>query len=126
MFLSVMRCFSPTIITTCRACWSPSPASPAPPCVAGSSGRCTVDYQTVDGNSLWFMPLSPISSPIGVTNIPYVGAVAGVDYTSVSGTLVFDDYEMSKTILIPILYPGINGSGGYTNNTAFGVQLIDN
>ena len=52
-----------------------------------------------------------------------MGAVAGVDYVGVTNTLVFDDYEMSKTIRIPILYPGINGSGGYTNNTVFGVKL---
>ena len=90
--------------------------------VAGSSGRCTVNYMTVDGNSLWFMPLPPISTP-SATNTPYVGAVAGVDYVGVTNTLFFDDYEMSKTILIPILYPGINGSGGYTNDTVFGVEL---
>ena len=82
--------------------------------VAGSNGRATVDYQTVDGASL---PVLPIND---------VGAVAGVDYTPVSGTLVFDDYEMSKTILVPIIAPTVNrpyGSGGYTNNTAFGVML---
>ena len=81
--------------------------------VAGSTGRVTVNYQTVDGTSL---PVLPIGD---------VGAVSYLDYQPVSGTLVFDDYEMSKTILIPILNPGINGSGGYTNNTVFGVQLVD-
>jgi uncharacterized delta-60 repeat protein len=81
--------------------------------VAGSTGRATVNYQTVDGSSLPVLPFGD------------VGAVAGIDYTPVSGTLVFDDYEMSKTILIPILNPGANGSGGTTNNTAFGVQLVD-
>ena len=95
--------------------------------VAGSSGRATVNYQTVDGTSLPFMPLQ-IPTLIA-TNTPYVGAVAGVDYgyvgntNPISGTLIFDDYEMSKTILIPIINPGINGSGGYTNNTIFGVKL---
>jgi len=57
--------------------------------VAGSSGRVAVDYTTVDGN----------------TNVITNGdspAVAGQDYFPVSGTLVFDDFEMSKTILIPI------------------------
>jgi uncharacterized delta-60 repeat protein len=81
--------------------------------VAGSAGRAMVKYQTVDGTSL---PVLPIGD---------VGAVSNVDYTSVSGTLVFDDYEMSKTILIPILSPGAAGSGGTTNNAVFGVQLID-
>ncbi len=79
--------------------------------VAGSSGRCMVDYTTEDGTALPALPNNDVP------------AVAGVDYTPVSGTLLFDDYEMSKTILIPILYPGINGSGGYTNNTVFGVEL---
>ena len=58
--------------------------------LAGSSGRVLVDYATtnlVNTNALLF----------GVSN-----AVAGVDYTPVSGTLVFDDFEMSKTIVIPI------------------------
>ena len=93
--------------------------------VAGSTGRATVNYQTVDGTNLPGVSFSPIQL-LNATNTPYVGAVAGVDYTSVSGKLVFDDYEMSKTILIPILNSGIRGSGGYTNNTVFGVQLIDN
>jgi uncharacterized delta-60 repeat protein len=58
--------------------------------VAGSSGRVWVDYTTVDGT----------------TNLLVNGdvpALAGTDYSPVSGTLVFDDFEMSKTILIPII-----------------------
>ena len=91
--------------------------------VAGSTGRATVKYTTVDGNSL-------TNSITGVTNLPLhdVGAVAGIDYAPVSGTLVFDDYEMSKTILVPIINGSSQngyGSGGTTNNTAFGVKLID-
>ncbi len=58
--------------------------------VAGASGRIAVDYTTVD----------PGANVITNGDIP---AQAGLDYTAVSGTLVFDDYEMSKTILIPIL-----------------------
>ena len=91
--------------------------------VAGSTGRAMVNYTTVDGNSLPFMPFPPVAIPNGPTNYPYLGAVAGVDYTPVSGTLVFDDYEMSKNILVPILNPGIRGSGGNTNDTVFGVVL---
>jgi uncharacterized delta-60 repeat protein len=75
--------------------------------VAGSAGRAMVKYQTVDGTSL---PVLPIGD---------VGAVSNVDYQAVSGTLVFDDYEMSKTILIPIIYTGSQ------TNSVFGVQLID-
>src|ERR1039457_2219864 len=58
--------------------------------VAGSSGRVSVDYTTVNGN----------------TNILTNGdapARAGVDYMPVAGTLIFDDFEMSKTIVIPII-----------------------
>jgi len=57
--------------------------------VAGSSGRVAVDYATVDGNA----------SVITNGDLP---ALQFQDYTPVSGTLVFDDFEMSKTILIPI------------------------
>ena len=90
--------------------------------VAGSTGRATVFYQTLDGASL----TNSITNSIG--SLPYndVGAVAGVDYIGVTNTLIFDDYEMSKTILIPIVDPtrtNSYGSGGYMNNTVFGVQL---
>lgn len=57
--------------------------------VAGSSGRVMVDYTTMDGD----------------TNLITNGdqpAVAYLDYAPVSGTLIFDDFEMSKTIYIPI------------------------
>ncbi len=68
--------------------------------VAGSCGRLLVDYTTADITN---------ASPISFGPMP---AVAGVDYTPVSGTLVFDDFEMSKTIVIPIIpygeYYGIN------------------
>jgi uncharacterized delta-60 repeat protein len=58
--------------------------------VAGSSGRVSVDYATVDGQ-------------VGSMTNQDAAAAAGVDYTPVSGTLVFDDFEMSKTILIPVV-----------------------
>jgi len=65
---------------------------------AGSSGRATVDYSTVDGTLV----------PIPTNDAP---AIAGFDYQPVSGTLVFDDWEMSKTILIPIVYRGLTPIG---------------
>jgi len=58
--------------------------------VAGSSGRVEVDYTTVDGDT------STVQN--GDTN-----AVQFRDYTPRTGTLVFDDYEMSKTVWIPIV-----------------------
>src|ERR1035437_8790266 len=81
--------------------------------VAGSSGRVTLDYSTEDGTSL-------TSIPLGDTP-----AIAGVDYTPVSGTLVFDDYEMSKTILVPISYLRAFGGGISFDQTnrVFGVVL---
>src|SRR6185503_10407266 len=47
----------------------------------GAVGRCLVDYATVEGG----------------TAIPFV------DYIPTAGTLVFDDYQMSSTFLVPIL-----------------------
>ena len=99
--------------------------------VAGSTGRAKVRYQTLDGTYLmnYYPPGMTYQWPGTNWPIGDVAAVAGVDYTPVSGTLVFDDYEMSKTILIPIIdnSSGQNhfGSGGTTNNTFFCVQLID-
>ncbi len=73
--------------------------------VAGSTGRVTVDYSTEDGTFV----------PIPFNDVP---AFAGIDYQSVHGTLVFDDYEMSKTILVPIVNSGAN-----LYNMDFGVVL---
>ncbi len=61
--------------------------------VAGSAGRASVDYATQDGDP----------NVIGNGDNPAIG---GVDYTPVSGTLIFDDYEMSKTFLVPIIDDG--------------------
>ena len=77
---------------------------------AGSSGRAWVDYQTVDGTVLGGL-VSPNDWP----------AVSNVDYVPVSGTLVFDDYEMSKTILVPM---STNWSQStFQSNAVFAVQL---
>jgi uncharacterized delta-60 repeat protein len=84
--------------------------------VAGSSGRCTVDYSTVDGTNLTSLGTMPQNDLPGVANR---------DYTPVHGTLVFDDYEMSKTILIPII--GANSQNGPVanniQNVYFGLVL---
>jgi uncharacterized delta-60 repeat protein len=80
--------------------------------VAGSAGRCTVHYQTEDGANM--IPLTEFMPP---NELP---AVAGTDYEPVSGTLVFDDYEMSKTILVPIIGAG---SGTTLANVYFGIVL---
>jgi len=76
---------------------------------AGSSGRVTVDYATEDGTALPVMPPNDVA------------AVAGLNYQQVSGTLVFDDFEMSKTILVPIVYEGLTISNQF--NRVFGMVL---
>ena len=65
--------------------------------VAGSSGRMAVDYTTVDGN-----PNVITNGDIPAVSVPSL-LTGQTDYETVSGTLVFDDFEMSKTILIPII-----------------------
>jgi uncharacterized delta-60 repeat protein len=74
--------------------------------VAGSSGRVLVDYTTENGN----------------TNLLVNGdkpAMDGADYSGVSGTLTFNDFEMSKTILIQI-----GDDGGFSQpNRDFTVVL---
>ncbi len=101
--------------------------------VAGSTGRATVKYQTVNVANLTNFFANPTLTnywPLGVTNYLPIGDVpakAGTDYTPVSGQLIFDDYEMSKTILIPIVHDSTHHSlAGDQTNRVFGVQLIDN
>ena len=98
--------------------------------VAGSTGRATVNYQTVDGTALTLatndLPafgeftneLVVTTNGLGkvVTNNVFVLP----DYSPVSGTLVFDDFEMSKTILIPITDKFLSTD---QTNRVFGVQL---
>ena len=86
--------------------------------VAGSTGRAWVNYSTVDGANLTNSAGAPLPLPGGD-----VGAVGGIDYTPVSGTLVFDDYEMSKTILIPIIDVPATARPGDQTNRVFGVEL---
>jgi len=59
--------------------------------VGGTSGRVSVNYTTQPGTN------NPASGDVGAKPTG-----ANSDYQSVLGTLVFDDFEMSKTILIPI------------------------
>jgi uncharacterized delta-60 repeat protein len=94
--------------------------------VAGSSGRVTVGYTTVDGADLHdhyrfdpLLGLIPDGSPIALSGD--APAVAGRDYSAVSGTLTFDDFEMSKTILIPI----IDDFATVQHNRDFGVVLFN-
>lgn len=103
--------------------------------VAGSSGRVTVNYSTVDGDQLsdQYAPtngadnaIAPIGNPIllggpSAPNGEDAPAHAGIDYTPESGTLTFDDFEMSKTIIIPILDDG----GTPQPNRDFGVVLYN-
>lgn len=107
--------------------------------VAGSTGRVMVNYATVDGTNLpsGFVPTNdlPAFGEVttnfltftnifgGQTNV-FTNAIAvQPDFTPVTGTLVFDDFEMSKTILIPINYKGLRASD--QTNRVFGIQLVD-
>ena len=65
--------------------------------VAGATGRALVDLITADGS-----------------------ATALTDYTTVLATLVFDDWEMSKSVVIPIT-PNLNA----LSNRQFTVNLIN-
>ena len=65
--------------------------------VAGSTGRALVDLLTADGS-----------------------ATALNDYQTVLATLVFDDWEMSKSVIIPIVY-----NFGCGTNRSFQVNLIN-
>jgi uncharacterized delta-60 repeat protein len=78
--------------------------------VAGSTGRQTVQYTTVDGTALASLPANCVPA-----------LAENYDYEPVSGTLIFDDYEMSKTILIPVEYMGIQP--GDQTNRVFGIVL---
>ncbi|HXI72350.1 MAG TPA: hypothetical protein VNN22_18505, partial [Verrucomicrobiae bacterium] len=97
---------------------------------AGATGRAVVNYMTVAGAALPALPLGDSPAYVTYTNIFYFTNAAGVfytnitevvpgDYTPVTNQLVFDDYEMSKTILIPI-----NPGGGYLNNPNITTNLI--
>jgi uncharacterized delta-60 repeat protein len=94
--------------------------------VGGSAGRVTVGYSTVDGDQISdhysFDPIDGGLVPDGVP-IPLNGDAPALafdpttfssDYAPVSGTLTFDDFEMSKTILIPVIddYGRDSGSPG--------------
>ncbi len=109
--------------------------------VGGSSGRAMVNYQTFDGTNLLigpndlpglstttfsttfitnYVPSDCESNMFVTPNFTYSLAA----YSPMSGTLVFDDHEMSKTILIPIIDKGGFVAGDQTNRV-FGIKLID-
>lgn len=77
--------------------------------VGGYSGRITVGYSTVDGTNISdhysYDPTNDVVVPDGnpLTLQGDAPAAALTDYDPVSGTLTFDDFEMSKTIVIPII-----------------------
>ncbi|HXT12270.1 MAG TPA: Calx-beta domain-containing protein [Candidatus Angelobacter sp.] len=95
--------------------------------VAGSSGQVTIGYKTVDGNMLSSHYSYDTNSGIltGDGNPLSLGgdapAIGGVDYTPVSGTLTFNDFEMSKTIVIPIQ----DDLGVAQPNRDFGIVLFN-
>ncbi len=104
---------------------------------AGSTGRALVNYTTVDGTELPAIPANDVPAFGEPTNVVVVSTnrlglvvtnnvIIQPDYAPVSGTLVFDDYEMSKTILIPISESGFGGSfpARTQANKVFGIKLL--
>jgi uncharacterized delta-60 repeat protein len=79
--------------------------------VGGSSGRVSVHYTTKDG-------LDGNVSPLANGDI---AALAGSDYIPISGTLTFNDFEMSKTLKIQI--PATGNFGVPQPNRVFTVVL---
>ncbi len=73
--------------------------------VAGAYGRVQVGYTTTDipANSPWMGTNGFFNNYLVNGDSP---ATAGTDYTPVSGTLTFDDSEMTKTIFVPIIDDG--------------------
>jgi uncharacterized delta-60 repeat protein len=95
--------------------------------VGGSAGRVVVGIGSVDGDKLSdHYKIDPFSGnlvPDGVP-IPLNGdgaAHAGADYSQIMGFLTFDDFEMSKTIKIPITDDG----GTSQPNRDFGLVLFE-
>jgi len=75
--------------------------------VAGATGRVMVDYATQDGSTN-IINNGDVPALGYVTNIYSFGStsftnITTQDYVPASGTLVFNDFEMSKTIVIPIV-----------------------
>ena len=99
--------------------------------VGGSSGRVQVGYTTmsITNDPYLVSTTTPVNNnnnfynPVTYLNNGDLVAVANTDYTPVSGTLTFDDSEMSKTIFVPILYGG--GSGAAAGNADFLVVLTN-
>ncbi|HWC59702.1 MAG TPA: hypothetical protein VHC44_08415, partial [Verrucomicrobiae bacterium] len=102
--------------------------------VAGSVGRVTVGYSTVDGDSIhdhyhWDAVngvLVPDGAPIALAgDTAAIGSatIGGttVDYQSISGTLTFNDFEMSKTLVIPVF----DDFGRANHNRDFSIVLFN-
>ena len=100
---------------------------------AGSTGRAEVNYTTVDGTNLVVgLNDMPAFGEVTTNFVTVTNAAKGTvstnavavapDYMPANGTLVFDDFEMSKTILIHINY---KQTAGDQTNRVFGVQLSD-
>jgi uncharacterized delta-60 repeat protein len=80
--------------------------------VGGSAGKVTVDYATVDGDQISdHYSVDPNLGSI-VPDGAHVDlngdgvARSGFDFEPVQGTLTFNDFEMSKTIVIPVFDDG--------------------
>lgn len=73
--------------------------------VSGYSGRMTVDYAATN------VPAALIQANGLMANGDQVAA-AGTQFTATKGTVTFDDFEMSKTIQVPVRTLGFNNALG--------------
>ncbi len=93
---------------------------------AGFTGRAVIHYTTVDGTEL--PAISPGDVPAFGETTNYVDgtnvAIVSQSYLPVSGTLIFDDFEMSKTILIPVTQAFATSPGYNQRNKDFGIKLF--
>jgi len=90
---------------------------------APASGRVLVDFYTTN---LFITNIASITNISGtnITNFVTLGqtnpiARPGIDYQPVSGTLLFDDYQMSANFIVPII------NGGFTNPVYFNVMIAN-
>ena len=65
--------------------------------VAGSYGRCSVRYSVTN------LPASIVNVASGFLTNSDIPAVSGTHFIGKTGLLTFDDYEMSKTISVPLI-----------------------
>ena len=95
--------------------------------VGGSVGRVQVGYCTIDGDKISdHYSVDTVNNLVTPDGLPLslqgdASAVANTDYQPANGVLTFDDFEMSKTLVIPV----IDDNGSAQPNRDFAVVLFN-